>query len=228
MLRESVSQNPFMKGLRKSLLLLAGTVITLLALAAHHYYRAFYPRKPGQSQPVRWSSLSSDEAARLTTKLAGLKQYAVAHGYNTEIGFLVDMQLPSGKNRFFVCDFSRDTILLSGLVAHGRGAGNFSYKPFFSNISGSNCTSLGKYRIGQRYQGRFGTSYKLYGLDTSNSRAFQRNVVLHPFAGVPEGETDPLPICNSQGCPMVSPAFFARLQPLLEKTKAPVLLEIYN
>jgi hypothetical protein len=47
----------------------------------------------------------------------------------------------------------------------------------------------------------------LYGLDSTNNQVFRRNIVLHSFSYVPEAETDPYPICNSLGCPMVSPGF---------------------
>jgi hypothetical protein len=217
-----------MKWLRNSLLLLAGIVTVLFVLAAHYYYRGFHRSATSRSHPVALHSLPVGEADKLSGRLAGLKQYAVAHGYNDRIAFLADMQLPSGKNRFFVCDLSGDSILLSGLVAHGCGAGSFSATPSFSNTNGSNCTSLGRYRIGQPYKGQFGLSYKLYGLDTTNNHAFSRNVVLHSYAGVPEGETDPFPICNSRGCAMVSPGFLSRLQPLINKSGRPLLLEIFQ
>jgi len=152
----------------------------------------------------------------------------VSHGFNSSFCFLVDMQLPSGKNRFFVYDLRRDSVLLSGLVAHGSGGRYFSMKPVFSNVDGSGCTSLGRYRVGYPYTGQFGPAYKLYGLDTSNSRAFARNVVLHAYSAVPEHETWPQPICNSLGCPMVAPGFLEALRPLIAGAQKPVCLWIFN
>src|SRR5579871_4111138 len=122
---------------------------------------------------------------RLRAKAAGQRVYLARHGFNTNICFLIDMRLPSGKNRFFVYDLRRDSILLAGLVAHGSGNQRFSAEPVFSNVDGSGCTSLGRYRVGYKYAGQFGAAYKLYGLDSTNSRAFARNVVLHGFGGVP-------------------------------------------
>ena len=218
-----------MRWLRNALLLLAGLVLALLVVSANYYYRGFYRTAASRSLlPVAIQSLPTTEAQRLSGKLAGLKQFAAARGYDTRIAFLVDMQLPSGKNRFFVCDLSGDSILLSGLVAHGCGAGPFSNTPSFSNRNGSNCSSLGRYRIGRPYKGQFGPAYKLYGLDTTNDQAFNRNIVLHAYTGVPDGETSPFPICNSRGCPMVSPAFLSRLQPLIDKSKRSLLLEIFE
>ncbi|GGB13789.1 hypothetical protein GCM10011511_41890 [Puia dinghuensis] len=138
------------------------------------------------------------------------------------------MRLPSGKNRFFVYDLRRDSVLMAGLVAHGSGGSNFSAEPVFSNVDGSGCSSLGRYRVGYKYQGRFGPAYKLYGLDSTNSRAFARNVVLHSYAAVPERETYPNPICNSLGCPMVSPGFLRMLQPVIEGAGKPICLWVFD
>ena len=168
-----------------------------------------------------------DELPRLREKARAQRGYLAQHGFNTEVCFLVDMRLPSGKNRFFVYDLRRDSVLTMGLVAHGCGKSNFSVRPVFSNVDGSGCTSLGRYRLGYKYQGQFGPAYKLYGLDTSNSQAFVRNVVLHSYAAVPMRETDPSPICNSRGCPMVSPVFFQELQPLIERSGKPICLWIF-
>lgn len=148
--------------------------------------------------------------------------------FSTKIIFLIDMSLPSGQNRFFVYDLQNDSIIKSSLVAHGSGNSMFSFTPKFSNKKESGCTSLGKYRIGKSYSGRFGLAYKLYGLDSTNSNAFNRNIVLHSYSCVPEGETYPYPICNSHGCPMVSPLFLKNLQTLINKSNEPVLLWIFN
>ena len=135
------------------------------------------------------------------------------------------MGLPSGKYRFFVADLEKDTLLLAGLVAHGSGNHTFAADPSFSNVNGSGCTSLGRYRIGTPSPGRFERAYKLYRLDSTNSQAFRRNIVLHSFSYVPEAETDPYPICNSLGCPMVSPSFLRQLEPLNKQLEHLLLLQ---
>ncbi len=117
---------------------------------------------------------------------------------------------------------------MAGLVAHGCGGSNFSATPSFSNVNGSSCTALGRYRIGYRYAGQFGRAYKLFGLDTTNDQAFTRNIVLHSYTAVPAHETYPYPICNSRGCPMVSPVFLQELQSFIDRSKQPVMLCIFN
>ncbi|MHA4807956.1 murein L,D-transpeptidase catalytic domain-containing protein [Flavitalea flava] len=216
------------KWLRYSLLTLAGLVTVALLPATCYYYKGFY--RPAHSRSPYMASFSKTDAetARITEEIRELKPFLSRNGYNQKIVFLADMHLPSGKYRFFVYDLSKDSILLAGLVAHGCGHKSFSLSPVYSNISGSSCTSLGKYRIGFPYMGQFGRAYKLYGLDTTNNRAFERNVVLHSYNQVPEGETDPIPICNSRGCAMVAPGFLQRLQPLIDGSERPALLVIFD
>jgi hypothetical protein len=137
------------------------------------------------------------------------------------------MRVPSGKNRFFVYNLKENSIEMAGLVAHGKGPGNGSDELMFSNEPNSNCTSLGKYKLGRSYSGMFGLSYKLHGLDRTNSNAFERSVVLHSFCGVPNKEVYPASICMSEGCPTVSPAFLTQLKVLLDNSEKPILLWIY-
>jgi hypothetical protein len=138
------------------------------------------------------------------------------------------MSITPGKNRFFVYDLMKDSILLQALVAHGSCDAGFQTDPAFSNTINSGCSSLGKYKIGNSYNGGFGLAYKLYGLDSSNKNAFVRNVVLHSYDCVPEQETDPIPICNSRGCPMVSPGFLNQLKFIINKSERPILLWIFE
>lgn len=216
----------FMSWLRRIVLSLGILSVVTVAAAGHYYYKGFY--RPLHRRVSRAPTFSGSELQRVCGKAAGQKAFLRMHGYNTGFCFLVDMRLPSGKNRFFVYDLRKDSIVLAGLVAHGSGAANFSATPSFSNTNGSGCTSLGKYRIGYPYQGSFGRAYKLYGLDTTNDQAFARNVVLHSWSHVPEGETYPYPICNSRGCAMVSPGFLQKLQPLIDHSGKPVLLWIFD
>jgi len=202
--------------------------IAVLALAAYSYFTGSLKFHGG---PLPWTisyDLSPTEQRRLLPKTALAKQFTAAHGYNTRIAFLLDMSLASGKNRFFVADLEKDSILLAGLVAHGSGNKSFSVNPVFSNTHGSSCSALGKYKIGNFYTGQFGAAYKLHGLDPTNDQAFHRNIVLHAYDCVPEGETYPYPICNSRGCAMVSPAFLKRLQSLIDHSQQPILLWIFD
>ena len=164
---------------------------------------------------------------RLYQRSLQARHYINAHGFNTQHCFLLDMRLPSGSNRFFVYNLDKDSVEIAGLVAHGSGIGNTTGTPTFSNTPNSYCTSLGRYKIGNSYNGKFGLAYKLYGLDKTNSKALDRFVVLHAHACVPNDEVAPLSICESWGCPTVAPAFLTQLKTYLDRSEEPILLWIY-
>jgi hypothetical protein len=147
--------------------------------------------------------------------------------YNNRIAFFIDMKIPSGKNRFFVYDLKANKIIDKGLVAHGSGSETgVKGKLRFSNIPNSLSTSLGKYAIGNHYIGRFGKAYKLYGLDTTNSNAFERDIVFHYYFDVPYKEKDGY-ICNSYGCPMVNKKYFDRIAQIIDNSESDILMSIY-
>ncbi len=156
-----------------------------------------------------------------------IKPFLKANNYCEEYCFLIDMKIPSGKKRFFVYDLLQDTIVHSGLVTHGGGSQKTTDALTFNNIPNGNATSIGKYKIGNEYSGRFGMAFKLYGLETSNNKAFERFVVLHGHSCVPDKEIDPFPICTSLGCPTVSPSFLPTLKKYIDKADKPVVLWIF-
>lgn len=161
-------------------------------------------------------------------KAQQIKQFIANKNYNEELCFLVDMNLQSGLKRFFVYDLTNDEILYGGLMAHGSCNENYLKDAKFSNKPSCGCSSLGKYSIGAKYTGKFGTAYKLNGLDSSNSNAYKRNIVLHAYYCVPDEETYPYPICNSLGCPMVSKDFFNELMQEIDNSPKPMLLWMFQ
>ncbi|HRI21443.1 MAG TPA: murein L,D-transpeptidase catalytic domain family protein [Panacibacter sp.] len=170
----------------------------------------------------------SAELAKLHGYGSKAKLFCKEKGFNTATCFLIDMGLPAGKNRFFVYDMLKDSIISDGIVAHGSCNHIFMDTPEFSNEPGCGCSSLGKYKIGYKYNGNFGTAYKLYGLDSSNNNAFKRNIVLHSYYQVPDKEVDPLPVCNSLGCAMVSNNYLKLLTVKIDASAKPVLLWIFE
>jgi len=180
---------------------------------------------------IKHSSSPSSLAPRIKSdfraKAVQAKQYAHQNNFNTSICFLIDMSLPSGSNRFIVYDMARDSVLKAGLVAHGRCNEEWLEGRKYGNTVGCGCTSLGKYRVGYAYNGRFGEAFKLFGLDSTNNKAFERFVVLHSYECVPERETTE-EICQSDGCPMVSPAYLRQLKSVIKSSGKPLLLWIYN
>jgi hypothetical protein len=193
--------------------------------------------KSRESFPVENKTDSSSASPDNTNELSTLRlasylnhaiKYAQQNGYSTEYCFLVDMGICSGKNRFFVYDLMKNIVASYGLVAHGNCNTHLLEEARFSNTPSCGCSSLGKYKVGASYRGEFGKSYRLYGLDSSNSNAFKRAIVLHSFGPVPDDEIYPKVLCNSFGCPMVSRSFLNKLSEIIDKSKKPILLWIYN
>jgi hypothetical protein len=189
----------------------------LNTIGKQHYSRAV----PNRVSPEKKLS------QKLKTKAGEVKTFARVNGFNERICFLVDMSLPSGQNRFFVYDLKKDSLQNSGLVTHGRCNEYWLEGRKYGNTVGCGCTSLGKYKIGYSYNGRFGLAFKLYGLDKTNDKAFARYVVLHGHECVPETEiTDD--ICQSDGCPTVAPGYLQQLKPIITASQKPVLLWIFE
>lgn len=104
---------------------------------------------------------------------------------NTETCFLLDLSLHNGKKRFFVYDIQKDSILHAGLVTHGDCGEQYLSEVRYSNKQGSQCSSAGRYKVGVQYKGIFGKSYRLHGLDSSNSNALKRALVIHSHECIP-------------------------------------------
>ena len=220
----------FMKVTRKTFVLASGLLLTVSAFGYFFCYKPVFHKALKNKAPIFSSKRITDKSEailRLNKKLVPAKDYITAHNFNATYCFLVDMRLPSGEKRFFVYNLQNDSVEASGLVTHGSGVGNTSKTPVFSNTPNSNCTSLGKYKIGKPYQGKFGLAYKLYGIETTNSKAFERFVVLHSHACVPHDEVAPQLICESWGCPTVAPAFLKQLQSYIDVSVKPMMLWIY-
>lgn len=167
-----------------------------------------------------------------SVKVAEAFNFCKKNGYDTISCFFVDMSIHSGENRFFVWSFKNKKIVYEGLCCHGTGKGSTASTPVFSNEKGSNCTSLGKYKIGIRSYSQWGihAHYKLHGLETTNSNAYDRTVVLHSHSPVPETEIYPFHLSMgwSLGCPVVSDKLMRRLNELLKKKTKPTLLWTYK
>ena len=170
----------------------------------------------------------------LRAKADTAEAYCREHKMNTEFCFLIDMSIHSGKYRLFAWDFKNREVLFSGLCCHGAGGESTREKPEFSNVSGSNCTSLGKYKLGIRSYSNWGINihYKMHGQEETNSNAYKRIVVFHSYTPVPDYEIYPhhLPLGWSLGCPVVSDNIMRQADKLLKgvDTKEPVLMWIYD
>ena len=209
------------------------TAALLLTLTAFGYFFWYKPKFKAHIKHNAFAFAGTklddkkETILRLGQKALLAKEYVAEHRFNTKYCFLLDMRIASGKSRFFVYNLDRDSVEIAGLVTHGSSTQNNTTSPTFSNMPNSYCTSLGKYKIGNSYNGKFGLAYKLYGLDKTNSKAFDRFVVLHAHGCVPNNEVAPSPICESWGCPTVAPTFLTQLKTYLNRSEEPILLWIY-
>jgi hypothetical protein len=212
----------------KLIRLLVLACIAFIAISWFTHSNLWKKTKSLYLPPKKISYATPDKTSeKLEQKAAEVKQLVHRKGYNENVCFLIDMNLPSGQNRFFIYDLKKDSLQGAGLVAHGNCFQNWLEGRKYSNVVGCGCTSLGKYKIGYSYTGKFGYSYKLYGLDSTNNNAFERTVVLHSHSCVPDTEVAD-EICQSNGCPMVSPDFLADLKKIINTSKKPVMLWIYE
>jgi len=192
--------------------------ILLFILIAFIAYKAIW----------RTESVKHETISRIDSQVNQVKKVIKNDSrFNKDIAFLVDMKIPSGKNRFFIYDLKNNKIIDKGIVAHGSGSETgVKGKLKFSNVPNSLSTSLGNYYIGNSYYGKFGKAYRMYGLDETNSNAFKRDIVFHYYYDVPYEEKDGY-ICNSFGCPMVSKRYFEKIAKIIDNSKSNILLSIY-
>lgn len=161
--------------------------------------------------------ISADKINEVKTFVAGKK-------YNQDLAIFIDFKIPSSKFRFFIYDLRNNKILEKAIVSHGSGSViKNSEELKFSNVEGSYQSSLGKYEIANSYLGTFGKSYRLKGLDKTNSNAMQRAIVLHSLGCVSDVEGDEL-ACLSLGCPMLSKKFFEVAAKYIDSSKKPIIL----
>lgn len=120
---------------------------------------------------------------------------------------VIDYSRPSTQRRLWVFDLSREALLYSEHVAHGRNTGdNFATR--FSNVEGSLQSSLGLFRTAETYIGENGYSMRMDGLERGvNDLARPRAIVMHgawyvdPLQATRQGR-----LGRSLGCPAVRPA----------------------
>jgi len=115
---------------------------------------------------------------------------------------IVDFNAPSADPRFHVVHLASGHVE-SHRVAHGRGSDpdHSGFVERFSNNFGSYASSNGAYTTAETYDGKYGLSMKVAGLDWSNNNAMARAIVIHN-AWYAEDDMIPLhgKLGRSEGC----------------------------
>ena len=93
---------------------------------------------------------------------------------------IADFSKASRDPRFYLVHMGSGTVY-DHRVAHGRGSDpdHSGWLERFSNDFGSYASSNGAYVTGDFYEGKYGRSMRLHGLDPSNSNALDRAIVMH-------------------------------------------------
>ncbi|MCO4793138.1 MAG: murein L,D-transpeptidase catalytic domain family protein [Bacteriovoracaceae bacterium] len=98
---------------------------------------------------------------------------------STTWAFLVDFTLHSKHKRGWLINLKTGKAEAMH-VSHGKGSGNGSGRAVrFSNTNDSKMSSLGLYLTAETYYGSNGYSLRLDGLESSNSAARPRAIVMH-------------------------------------------------
>ena len=123
---------------------------------------------------------------------------------------ILDFSLPSDERRMFIIDLVTGDMLFDVHASHGIGSqdpGDLTMASSFSNVSGSNASSLGMVRAAETYFGSNGYSLRLDGLDNGfNGNVRDRAIVIHPAEyATPDFVATYGYLGRSQGCPAVDP-----------------------
>lgn len=115
---------------------------------------------------------------------------------------IADFSRPSSEQRFHLVDLQNGTVQ-SHLVCHGRGSDpdHSGMLERFSNDFGSYATSSGTFTTADYYQGKYGLSLRVRGLDWSNNNAEARAIVIHnAWYAEPEMIQEHGMLGRSEGC----------------------------
>ena len=172
---------------------------------------------------------------RTKSKAEEALTFCKSNQFSTDFCILIDMSLHSGVKRLVVWDFKTNSASKKYLVGHGCGENQWSSDeskdyPEFSNEDGSHLSSLGKYKIQGRGYSDWGihVKYLMHGLEKSNSNALKRFIVFHSWNLMSDEEVFPKGSPEGWGCPTISNNAMKEIDPMLQKSKKPVLMWIYN
>jgi len=130
--------------------------------------------------------------------------------WRRDIAGIANFSQRSSLPRFHIANLEAGTVD-SYLVTHGSGSDpdHDGWLHWFSNEPGSFATSRGAYVSYDWYNGKYGMSLRLRGLDPDNSNALDRAIVMHsaPYA-TPSFIAEHGVLGRSNGCFAMAPDDF--------------------
>lgn len=126
---------------------------------------------------------------------------------NLPIMAIADFSKNSRFRRFYIMDLEKGEVLINTWVSHAYASdiNRDGYPETFSNMSGSNMSSVGFMVTDATYSGTYGYSQRLKGLDpVLNTKVLARAVVIHGFGGLGAQQLSYGVASTSEGCLMFS------------------------
>ena len=229
--------------MKKTFLLV--TILFAISLVAFSFIRKTTPSEEMDKEKfVKTDSLSgfishdhAKEVASLTSELfqntslisAGLPKKTLElslQGYlnligqgdfkKTDLLSIVDLSQSSRKKRFYLIDVKQSKLLVNTYVSHAKNSGA-DIATDFSNVIGSEKSSLGFYLTKQTYTGKNGLSLRMEGLEKGfNDNAEARSIVVHGADYVNAGRVNSAYMGRSQGCPALPRADYTKTIDLIK------------
>lgn len=143
-------------------------------------YASLYAPQPSQPARARVAVDPSVDPRIVARARAAFDRHR-AQISRTEVVGIVDFSKVSSEPRFYLLDTNSGQVTRH-YVAHGRGSdpSHTGFLQNFSNRIGSEATSEGAYLVGDYYEGHYGRSMRVRGLDFTNNNAETRAIVIHP------------------------------------------------
>lgn len=163
--------------------------------------RLFAQANPTAARDARLMGIARDELARVGAQI-----------WRRDIVGIADFGLHSAHKRFHFVDLENERVA-SYHVSHGTGSDgeHDGWLKRYSNIEGSEASSRGAFMTRSWYVGRYGTSIRLDGLDSTNSNALPRAIVMHQANyATPEHVDRWGRLGRSNGCFAMGPEQFDR------------------
>ena len=104
-------------------------------------------------------------------------EFCKKHNLNTDYCVFVDFSKHAGKKRYILYDLNDKEVVCSSVCANGLNRNEFS------NVEGSNLSSLGKYEV-TSIVGRMSIGEEciiINGLESTNSNARKRQILIHSY-----------------------------------------------